>query len=586
MKIMKNFGYALKISFRISPSFFMMKVFLLIVDSLFPFISAFLWRNVLNNLVYISTLSVATVWNVSAFLALGIISHYKKMLDTYVEMSYSDAIELYRDSVMMDTMSRIDMYYYDSALLQDKMEYAKQGFGALTEIVWTSFKIISGVVGFVIAIILICGYNYIIGIITVILVIPDYLYKRYSTKRHQKINMELQRSERIKDNYENVLNSPKSMFELKLNSFGGYLFSKFMAQFERIAHVRDKERRRDTIMVFLMSVLTVSSDLAVMIDSTYSVSIGKIGIGDFQYNLSIVRSLRSSFASLMQEVNSFISCCTHIENLRDFNSINPIHERSGATIPSKTFDIEFQNVSFCYPGTAKKVLNNCSFHICKDTSNAIVGGNGSGKSTILKLLFRLYEPDSGRILIDGVNIEEYDVYKLRSRFGVVFQDCIKYDLQLREVIGLSNYRERGNDLLLDYSCKESGFSQVIKEWEDGYDSYLGRTLSKNGKNLSGGQWQLLGISRAYFRNASILVFDEPSAWLDPVAEDNLFNRISLLTKGKTSIMISHRLGGIVNVDEIIVLKEGTVVENGDFNTLMEKRGEFYRSFMLQKSRYE
>ena len=115
---------------------------------------------------------------------------------------------------------------------------------------------------------------------------------------------------------------------------------------------------------------------------------------------------------------------------------------------------------------------------------------------------------------------------------------------------------------------------------------MGRTLSKNGKNLSGGQWQLLGISRDYFRNASILVFDEPSAWLDPVAEDNLFNRISLLTKGKTSIMISHRLGGIVNVDEIIVLKEGTVVENGDFNTLMEKRGEFYRSFMLQKSRYE
>ena len=231
-------------------------------------------------------------------------------------------------------------------------------------------------------------------------------------------------------------------------------------------------------------------------------------------------------------------------------------------------------------------MKNCSFTINPHEKVGLVGLNGSGKSTIVKLLFRFYDPDEGRILINGIDAREYDIYELRKLFGVLFQEYVKYDLTLREVIALSNYSEVDNDERLMNACRKSGFDAVIKDWDNGFDSYLGRTLCDDGKDLSGGQWQLLGLARAYFRDSDIVVLDEPSASLDPIAENRIFNQLYDYSEGKCSITISHRLSNTMKADKILVLEKGAIKEQGSHEELMKMQGLYYRLFTIQAKRYE
>ena len=216
----------------------------------------------------------------------------------------------------------------------------------------------------------------------------------------------------------------------------------------------------------------------------------------------------------------------------------------------------------------------------------MIGLNGSGKSTIVKLLFRFYDPDSGRILVDSTDMREYDVYALRKRFSVLFQEYVAYDLPLREAIALSDFDEVNNDKKLLDACRRSGFDAVIRDWDEGFDTYLGRTLVDDGKSLSGGQWQLLGLTRAYFRDAPIIVLDEPSASLDPIAEHRIFNQIYALSAGKSSVTISHRLSNTMKADKILVLQDGAVQEQGSHAELMELGGLYAHLFTIQAKRYE
>ena len=210
--------------------------------------------------------------------------------------------------------------------------------------------------------------------------------------------------------------------------------------------------------------------------------------------------------------------------MHEFNDLSVIEEQSGSKIPSANPKIEFDHVTFRYPNSDTPVLKDCSLTIEPSRKIGLIGLNGSGKSTIVKLLFRFYDPEGGRILVDSVDVREYDVYELRKRFSVLFQEYVMYDLPLREAIALSDFAEVNNDRKLLAACKRSGFDAVIRDWEDGLDTYLGRTLADDGKSLSGGQWQLLGLTRAYFREAPIIVLDEPSASLDPITEHRIFNQ--------------------------------------------------------------
>ncbi len=231
------------------------------------------------------------------------------------------------------------------------------------------------------------------------------------------------------------------------------------------------------------------------------------------------------------------------------------------------------------------MLKDCCFVIEPHERAGLVGLNGSGKTTIIKLMFRFYDPQKGCIKLDGVDIKEYDVYALRRIFGVLFQDIVQYNLPLREVIALPDFKERFNEEKLDWACQISGANKIIHGWQRGYDSVLGRRYERDGKDLSGGQWQILSLARTYFRESRCMILDEPSASLDPITEEQIFQQMYKVSSGKSSVTISHRLSNITIADRILVIQNGYIIEQGTHTELMKLNGIYAELFQVQAGRY-
>ncbi len=585
-RFLGNFLYSLEIGYKASPKFFIYKCVLLMIDSVFAFVMAWSWRGILNAVTEQTEFNRYIIILVVLYLVLQIIDHLKGTFDTYVDMNYSDAIDAYKDNMLMTKSSKIDLAFFDSASMQDKMSIAMAGYNAMTEIIWSAFGILSNIINVIIAFVIICRYNVVIGIVTLIIVLPDFIYNKLYAKHRRKLNEKLTRRCRLRDYYGELFSDESVKFEMKLNRFGNYIYDRYLSYWKEIRNINRKEDIKNSFIAAFMSVLNIFGDLLVILTSVSDVVSKKIGIGDLQYNMSMVGRLRGQFSQLMSSISGYIEYNTDLEKLKEFNNMLTVEERSGDKIPVSNPTITFENVTFSYPNAENPTLKNCSFTINPHEKVGLVGLNGSGKSTIVKLLFRFYDPDEGRILINGIDAREYDIYELRKLFGVLFQEYVKYDLTLREVIALSNYSEVDNDERLMNACRKSGFDAVIKDWDNGFDSYLGRTLCDDGKDLSGGQWQLLGLARAYFRDSDIVVLDEPSASLDPIAENRIFNQLYDFSEGKCSITISHRLSNTMKADKILVLENGAIKEQGSHEELMKMQGLYYRLFTIQAKRYE
>lgn len=246
---------------------------------------------------------------------------------------------------------------------------------------------------------------------------------------------------------------------------------------------------------------------------------------------------------------------------------------------------KIRNVHFTYPGSDTEILKGISFKLRAGEKMAFVGQNGAGKTTLIKLFLRFYDPTEGEILLDGINIKEFDIDAYRNRFGVIFQDFFRYEFTLRENIAVGNIEEVQNDHKIHYAASKSLAEQVIAEMEDGLEQRLGRRFSK-GQELSGGQWQKIALARAYMKDADIMILDEPTSALDAQAEYDVFERFIGLTKGKTSIIISHRFSTVRMADRILVLKDGKVLEIGTHEELMENPKLYSELFKLQAAGYQ
>lgn len=246
---------------------------------------------------------------------------------------------------------------------------------------------------------------------------------------------------------------------------------------------------------------------------------------------------------------------------------------------------EFQNVGFQYPGGEKWAVRNLTFRIEPGERIALVGENGAGKTTLVKLLSRLYDPDEGAILLDGVNLKAYDVASLHRAIGVIFQDFVRYDFLLKENIGVGEIGAVDDTPRIETAAQRSLAADVAGRLKDGYGQMLGRRFD-GGVELSGGEWQKVALARAYLRDAEVLILDEPTAALDARAEYQVFQRFTELTKGKMAVLISHRFSTVRMADRILVLEQGRIIEDGSHEALLAKRGTYAELFELQAAGYK
>jgi ATP-binding cassette subfamily B protein len=241
---------------------------------------------------------------------------------------------------------------------------------------------------------------------------------------------------------------------------------------------------------------------------------------------------------------------------------------------------EFRDVSFTYPGTTRCVLSNFNFTLCPGERVALIGENGQGKTTIVKLITRLYDPSEGQILLDGIDLREYDLPALHAEIGVIFQDFMRYEMTARENIAVGRIEIPHLAEEIEYAAEKSLADGVIAKLEGGYDQMLGRRF-EGGVDLSGGEWQKLALARAYLRDAQLLILDEPTASLDARSEFEVFERFAELTYGKMALLISHRFSTVRMADRIVVLEAGRLVEEGTHTQLLALGGRYASMFEMQ-----
>ena len=579
----KNVWFGITTSFGASKFYFSMKFLILLSTTAVPLFNIWLWKEVLNGIVEKD--SKLVLFCLSIYLALKFVAYLLAKFDDYVNSRYSDELQFYIETVMMEKTSRMDLAFFDSAQMGDKVRHARSNFNIMMDMTWLVFDILSSTVNVLATLVIVSTYKWWLGIVTIVLLIPFLVYNKKYTERRLQMEKEQIRDNRKKDYYNGVFFDNNVQFEIKLNNIGEYFIGHYKEMWQKLYRKNKKEDIRHNIRNLLIMLINVSAEALVLAISVLDVVNKSIGIGDLQYNLSMVSRLRSQSQDLMSNVNRFLNNNTRLIELQEFMDIEPQTEKSGTRLPSANPRIEFCNVSFCYPNSEQYVLKNCSFTIEPHEKIGLIGLNGAGKSTIVKLMFRFYDPEEGVIKLDGIDLKEYNVYAVRRVFGVLFQDYVTYCLPLREIIALSDFNERFNDEKLKRACDISGASEIIRDWEQGFDSVLGRYYADNGKDLSGGQWQLIGLARAYFKDSEYMILDEPSAALDPISEDRIFKQLYNLSKNKSSVTISHRLSNTTLADKIFVIDDGHIIEQGSHAELLKQNGKYAHLFGLQASKY-
>lgn len=583
--IIGNVWFGLKTCFLASRFYFSVKIILTLMSTFIPLVSIYLWKIILNNLVSPARNNEQILICLCIYLLLKLVSFLQTDFENYINSSFSDEIQVYMDLSMMEKTSRMDLSFFDSAKMGDKVQRARATYSSMTSMTWVAFSIVSNMISVISTLIIVCAFRWWIGLITIIVLIPYFIYNRKYADYRLEVEKKQQRDIRKQGYFGGVFFDSGAQFELKLNNIGQYFKDKYNEVWNSLFRYNQKDNRRNTIINTVILISNIICEVLVIVVTAADVITQTCGVGDFEYNVGMVARLRSEAKSLIANVNKFINDNEKLNELQEFMKIKPVIERTGTKLPSECPKIEFCDVSFKYPGTDKYVLEHCSFVINPGEKIGLIGLNGAGKTTIVKLLFRFYDPESGCIKLDGVDLKEYDVYAVRSIFGVLFQDYVKYALPLREIIALSDFEKRFDDAKLKDACDVSGLTNVIMNWKDGFNSPLGTYYSDNCEHLSGGQWQLVGLARAYFKPSRFMVLDEPSAALDPISEDRIFEQLYHLGEGKSTITISHRLSNTTLADKILVIFDGHIIEEGSHSELLKINGEYAHLFRLQADRY-
>ena len=384
---------------------------------------------------------------------------------------------------------------------------------------------------------------------------------------------------------ESVLSHEQHIKEVKLFRLAPLLLTRYRDNFERLyAEDRQLTLRRDSWGFALGLLGTAAFYLAyawVVVDTVH----GHISLGQMTMYLVLFKQGQSAITASLSAIAGLYEDGLYLSDLYDYLGADVAPSSGRVTVGIRPGDgLRCEQVGFSYPGAGQATLSGINLHITPGKSLALVGENGSGKTTLIKLLTRLYSPNEGRILLDGSDLQDWDEDALRQRFGVIFQDYIRYQMSVGENLGVGDVTAFADEARWRSAAKQGVAAPFIERLSNGYATLLGRWLG--GQELSGGQWQKVALSRAYMRrDADILILDEPTAALDAGAEAAVFEHFREHAKGCMSLLISHRFSSVRNADHIIVLDQGRVLEEGSHEQLMASGGRYAGLFDVQARGY-
>lgn len=387
--------------------------------------------------------------------------------------------------------------------------------------------------------------------------------------------------------FEQVLTRDDHAKEVRLYGTGPAFLDRARQVFSLVFDEDQALARRKLLVGFATDLIALGLFYAVYVHVAFRALQGSLTAGDLALALVTFRQGDGALKQALGNLRSLYMDQQYLGNLYDFLD-TPIPVRRPLLVAKHTrqeLGLRFEQVGFKYPGASRPALENIDFYLAPGKKLALVGENGSGKSTILKLIAGLYQPTAGRILLDGVDILAWDPEKLRARLAVVFQDFVRYQLTVRENVAPRGGEDAIDDHAISRALDRSEARAVVAKLPQGLDQRLGKWFP-GGVELSGGEWQKLALARAFLReNADLLLFDEPTAAIDPAAEAALFQRVRAETEGRMAILVSHRFSTVRLADEILVMHNGRIAERGDHDTLLDANGRYANLFRLQAAGY-
>ncbi|MBQ8005188.1 MAG: ABC transporter ATP-binding protein [Clostridia bacterium] len=494
---------------------------------------------------------------------------------------------------IMKKAKELDISAFDQPAFYEKLENANREAGHRPiQILNSTFTIISTFIRLISYVIILSTAPGLwwASIVMVIISIPsaiinfayrrkNFFYMRWKSKERRQMNY-----------YSDIMVNKDVAKEIRIFGLSDSFISKFTQVYQVYYAGIKKLVLTENAWHIAIAILSAVTNCIFFAAIAFMVLAGRILIGDYTLYTEALTSIASNVASLIGTSASIYEGTLFIDNLISFmdekQSVVPLcKDKPERVRHGAPHTIEFCNVSFAYPGTDRNVIKNVNLKFSPGETVVLVGLNGAGKTTLIKLLTRLYDPTEGVILLDGKDIRSYDVGDIYKTFGIIFQDFGKYAVTVGENIAFGDVDKEIDSQKIISAAKQSDAEDYINRLPNGYETPLMRHFEQNGIELSIGQWQKLAIARAFYSENDILILDEPTASLDAIAEQEIFNQFDRLRKDKMSIFVSHRLSSATIASKIVVLEYGAVVEEGTHRELMEKKGKYYQLFSTQAKRY-
>jgi ATP-binding cassette, subfamily B, bacterial len=526
-------------------------------------------------------------WLVAAEFSLAVLNSILIRATDYSDSLLADKYTRYVSIRVMNHAASLDLQAYEDPVFYDRLERARvqatdrlvmiQAIGRLVQQAITTITLSVSIMLFSpwLMLLLIGG------------VVPAFLGESHFAFLGYAKNFRQTPMRRQLDYLRVLGGSKEAAKELKLFGLRNFLRERFTSLSDEIYDENIGLSRRKLIAGSLLSMIGTMGYYSAYIFVIWRTVQGTLSIGTLTFLTGAIQQASSNIQQIFSTIAGIGDQALFLTDLLAFFEMQPtIRSKPDALpMPKRIMrGIEFRNVSFSYPGNPRMVLDQINFTLHTGERLALIGENGQGKTTIVKLITRLYDPTEGEILLDGIDLRDYDLDDLHREIGVIFQDFMRYEMTARENIAVGRIEELGNLELLKDAARKSLADQTIGRLSLGYDQMLGRRFDK-GVDLSGGEWQKVALARAYLRDAQLLILDEPTASLDARSEFEVFQRFSELTTGKMALFISHRFSTVRSADRILVLENGRITEEGTHDQLASLGGRYAEMFEMQASSY-
>lgn len=585
--------YIFKLVWETNPWILVLMIFIALINGVLPIFGTYITAQIINVLAGETAKETAMATAIGVLFVFQFIYLFLNRVVTDVNrMVMNLSGELVTNHIRRKIMRKakeVDVSCFDLPEFYEKLENANREAGMRpVQILNSALNIVSTIISIAGYIAVLISISVVAPLIVGVLALPYAIVNFVYRKKIVKYMFRRSKARRQMNYYSAAVVNKDMVKEMRLLGIADDFEKRYDAVFKDYFKGLKSIMIEEGVLNIAFGLLRIVASCGLFYFIANLVMNDNILIGDYSFYTGAISAIGTGITTFITGTASVYEGTLFIDNLIAF-----MNHKSEVVSPDNPKElkkgtghkIEFKNVGFKYPGTDKFVLKDFDFTIEKGQTIALVGLNGAGKTTLIKLLTRLYDVTEGAILVDGIDIREYDIKEYYNMFGIVFQDFGRYAVTVKENIKYGRLDKQENDEDILNAAIQSNAIEYIDKLPDKFDTPLMRFFEENGTELSVGQWQKLAVARAFYSDADILILDEPTASLDALAEQEIFRQFDSLRKGKTTLFVSHRLSSAVDADKIVVIKHGKIIEEGNHKELMAKKGEYSKMFVAQAEKY-